>query len=86
MTQPHTCTSPISLRLDASPWQAIPEMARGLAAERAGIEAALLLLEVFHIHGSALLTFRGYNQAAKMRLRAASGVAEKRLSVVRAMQ
>jgi len=86
MTHPHTCIAPISQRLEASPWQQLPEMAANYRAERAGIEAALRLLEAFHVHHALRLKAQGQNRACTLRLTAATQAAILRTDIVGAMR
>lgn len=44
---------PMEIRLSQDPWQNLPEMARDLGAELAGIETALALLTVWHMHSAS---------------------------------
>lgn len=74
------------LRLNDSPWQHLPEMGQNYQAERAGIEAGLLLVEMFHHHSASRLAAAGYAQAAKMRLGAAVAAATLRADIVGAMR
>lgn len=83
---PITCITPMPLRLNASPWQQLPEMTASYSAERAGIEAALRLLEVFHTHHALRFKVRGQNQACTLRLGAAVDAATLRMDIVGAMR
>jgi hypothetical protein len=83
---PVTCIAPISRNLDASPWQHLPEMAENYRAERAGIEAGLRVLEMFHLHGASRLMARGHRAAGISRCTAAVAVVNLRFEIMRAMQ
>ncbi|PYG32398.1 hypothetical protein [Pelagimonas varians] len=72
----------MAIRLNDSPWQHLPEMSQNYQLERAGIEAGLLLVEMFHHHGASRLAAAGYAQAAKMRLGAAVAAASLRADIV----
>ncbi|MBO9467041.1 hypothetical protein J7443_17490 [Tropicibacter sp. R15_0] len=76
----------MDLDLGNSPWQMLPEMVADYRAERAGIEAGLLVLEAFHHVSAAQLVKLGFRQAGHMRLGAAVAVAKLRADIVGAMR
>lgn len=79
---PQPDLSPMAMSLGGQPWQALPEMARDRAAERAGIEASLMLVEIFHHHHARRLP----RQPALLRLGAAVAAARLRADIVDALK
>lgn len=79
---PRTDTQPMALCLDGHPWQDLPEMAQDYRAERAGIRAGLMLVEIFHHHHARRLP----RQAALLRLGAAMAAARLRADIAGAMK
>ncbi len=76
----------MAIRLHDSPWQHLPEMSQGYQAECAGIEAGLMLVEIFHHHYANLLAKAGNTQAAQLRLGAAIACAALRADIVGVMR
>lgn len=83
---PITDPTPMRLTLTDSPWQHLPEMAADYPAERAGIEAGLRLVEIFHSHYALLFKVMGNNQACTLRLGAAVCAARLRADIVGVMR
>ncbi|MBT8169892.1 hypothetical protein [Falsiruegeria litorea] len=81
-----TDLEPIKTRAGQSPWQELPEMAVSHLSERAGIEAGLRVVEMFHIHHADRFFQSGHPQAGVMRIQAANQIIRLRVDIVGAMK
>jgi len=73
--------APMAIRLDESPWQQLPEMAKTRAADLAGVEAGLRLLELFHHHNARRSAGKD-RPALKRHLHLAVAVAASRIAIL----
>lgn len=86
MTHSHTCIAPICLRLEASPWQQLPEMSASRMAERAGIEAGLGVLELFHLHYATLPPHESKRENRRAHRHAFHAALQLRVDIVEALK
>ncbi|MEL7167621.1 MAG: hypothetical protein AAGL96_19330 [Pseudomonadota bacterium] len=77
----------MEVHIDRNPWQHLPEMAETVAAERAGIDAGLSVLEIYHLHAAEKLArHQSTFQQGMGRLHAAVEVTTLRADIARAMK